>query len=835
MNVIVSHTNLDFDALASLVAAKRLFPDALCVLPHAIKRQVRAYLALYKDSFPFTPFNEVPWQKVSDVVLVDASSDERCGLSTTELPADVQRTIIDHHLNGDSPITASSQIEAVGACTTLLIERMRTAELAISEVEATLFAIGLYTDTALFTFEQTTSRDLEAAAYLHSLSLDSSTLRSFATASDPVAERPLFHSLLADLEMSQIGDLRIAFASGKQDDFEDGVSTMVETFLDTHRADACVVCVQMAKDVYIIGRASSERIDLRLLMKPLGGGGHAGAGAATAKNTALAEVVHNVKNNLSQIVLPPLEVQYFMNWPVMSLIETTSIEEAYKESVKHGHSGFPVMNEEGALSGVVSRRDMDKALHLGYGHAPIKGYMTHDVITIAPDASLEEATQTMIDRSIGRLPVLNKQGELLGIVTRTNVIERSQRSDKPAKNLTERLKEDYSDQTIRLLKEIGEEADRQNASAFLVGGVVRDLFLQRENDDIDIVVEGDAIHFAKQLARSKGGAVSVYEHFGTATWRSPHGTIDFVTARSEHYEHPGALPSVVPSSIQKDLERRDFTINAMAMYINASRLGEMIDIFCGQQDLKNQQIRVLHPLSFIEDPTRIFRAVRFALRLDYTLEEQTAELAKSIGAPLKRISPKRLMRELDLLAKEDMLYEGFIELERLDIWKSFFPSPPSPQAFCHMEHLHQHQLIDPFLFLLALAEKEQNLETLERYAETKESRQLLSEYTDTGWHNVTPDTSATECHQLLSNVSATSIRFVALKLEAGRSDRLLSYLEQRTARLSRRLITGASLKVRGLKPGPTFAEVLFAAECAQLEGVLKSEEDVSRWLDEQLS
>lgn len=183
---------------------------------------------------------------------------------------------------------------------------------------------------------------------------------------------------------------------------------------------------------------------------------------------------------------------------------------------------------------------------------------------------------------------------------------------------------------LEIVQEVGEQADRRKAAAYLVGGIVRDLLLKRKNLDLDIVIEDHAAALARDLARSLKAKITVYEQFGTATLELPHGLrLDLAMARCEHYPHPGALPVVKPGTIRDDLFRRDFTINAMAMVINRACFGQLVDMFGGHRDLKEGKIRVLHDRSFEDDPTRILRALRLEQRFGFAIERRTLRLLKT--------------------------------------------------------------------------------------------------------------------------------------------------------------------------------------------------------------
>ncbi len=192
-------------------------------------------------------------------------------------------------------------------------------------------------------------------------------------------------------------------------------------------------------------------------------------------------------------------------------------------------------------------------------------------------------------------------------------------------------------------------ADRHRSSVYAVGGFVRDLLLATPSFDVDLVVEGNGIRFAKAFAQPYKARVKIHERFGTATVTFADGhTLDIATARTESYDHPAALPTVKQSSIKKDVYRRDFTINTLAIRLNASRFGELVDLHGGQRDLHDKTIRVLHHLSFIEDPTRVFRAIRFEQRLGFQLGQDTAVLMKEAVKMdiVHHLSPSRLSDEL---------------------------------------------------------------------------------------------------------------------------------------------------------------------------------------------
>jgi tRNA nucleotidyltransferase (CCA-adding enzyme) len=322
-----------------------------------------------------------------------------------------------------------------------------------------------------------------------------------------------------------------------------------------------------------------------------------------------------------------------------------------------------VVDETGQLVGIISRRDLELALHHGFGHAPVKGYMSRNLKTITPDTALPEIEELMVTYDVGRLPVL-QDNEILGVVTRTDVLrqlhqERAiDQQDSDQQSLTSacllpNFKNRLTPALWNLLSHAASEAEKRGWQLYIVGGAVRDILLSspqyssaEDSDstlflqDIDLVVDGfhraadvgAGVELAKALENDYPPVrLEVHGEFQTAAllWHNHPELdslwVDIATARTEFYPYPAANPEVEASSIRQDLYRRDFTINALAIRLTQPRSGELLDFFGGLIDLRSRLVRVLHANSFIEDPTRIYRAVKFAVRLGFQIEGQTED------------------------------------------------------------------------------------------------------------------------------------------------------------------------------------------------------------------
>lgn len=219
-------------------------------------------------------------------------------------------------------------------------------------------------------------------------------------------------------------------------------------------------------------------------------------------------------------------------------------------------------------------------------------------------------------------------------------------------NLAWQIEQYLPEQVLELVRTISKQADKLGGRVYLVGGVVRDLLLDYPNFDLDLVVEGDAMKLAQQIAGISQAKLVTHPHFGTAKLSYGNFTLDVATARGETYAKPGALPTVAPGTLNNDLSRRDFSINAMAISLAPNNYGELIDPYQGKSDLEHHLIRILHPKSFSDDATRILRAVRYEQRLGFKLETQTARLLKRDIPMIDTISADRIRHELELIFRE---------------------------------------------------------------------------------------------------------------------------------------------------------------------------------------
>ncbi len=349
-----------------------------------------------------------------------------------------------------------------------------------------------------------------------------------------------------------------------------------------------------------------------------------------------------------------------------------------------------VVPELTVIGGVVTRQIIEKAIYHDLGELPVEEYMNSDISTTESSASVDAIRDSLIQHGQRLLPVVDG-GEIRGVITRTDLlrlyneevyestsgaVDDVGRSVGRRRHVTGLMRERLEEWVFEILQDAGRVAEELGYKAYVVGGFVRDLILRYENLDIDIVIEGDGILFAKKFAAEKGCRVRSHKRFGTAVIIFPDGfKIDVATARLEYYERPGALPTVELSSLKLDLYRRDFTINTLAIELDINRFGLLIDYFGAQRDIKERVVKVLHNLSFIEDPTRVFRAVRFSERYGFKIGEHAVKLIKNAVKIdiFRNLAGVRVLDELRRILEEERVVDALRILKELDLLRFIHP------------------------------------------------------------------------------------------------------------------------------------------------------------------
>jgi tRNA nucleotidyltransferase (CCA-adding enzyme) len=459
----------------------------------------------------------------------------------------------------------------------------------------------------------------------------------------------------------------------------------------------------------------------------------------------------------------------------------------------------------------------------------------------------------MTESGWGQIPVVSSRSKkIVGIVTRTDLIKilAPHRPTPGRQNLAPRLEATLPEVRVELLKRIADVALEQKYALYIVGGFVRDLLLDHPSLDFDLVVEGDAISLAETIQEQYGGRVTSHNRFGTAKWfidkhqltilgstkklrESLPETLDFISARTEFYTHPTALPTVERGSIKLDLHRRDFTINTLALRLDGHHYGELYDYWGGLADLKGKFVKVLHSLSFVDDPTRIMRAVRYEKRYGFQLDERTEELLLEAKELLKRVSGDRIRHELDRIFAEENAAQMMNRLHELTILQAIHPEikwdkkihslvnsligkehPPEWNLDQDDSEYPINRALTYVLWLMRCAQCEEISTRLKLISTVRKVVQEASNLRGRlkELHKLSPSQITAD----LDRVSNLAIYAVYLESGTPKYKGILSrYLSSWQHVESN--ITGRDLKQAGLEPGPRYSEILVKIRNAWLD------------------
>jgi tRNA nucleotidyltransferase (CCA-adding enzyme) len=636
MEIIVTHVSSDFDSFAGMVAASKIHPDAKIVLPTSINQNVRKFLTLYEDSLPaFQESADLDLNSIKKIIMIDTKIPGRLGPVKELIEAKkVEIIIYDHHRKSSGDICYGSDYsEEIGATTSILVDIIKKKKIAITPLEATLFALGIYEDTGSFTYPATSQKDFIVLSYLLKNGADLFVISKFLNLSLSDEQHKLLEKLISNCRKLKINEKEVIISYAQTEKFIEGLSVLTRKLAQVEDIAVVVCWVKMKEKTYIVARSDDIDVDVSKILAAVGGGGHPQASSGIIKDLSFSEIENKIIYSMQKYIKQAVTAKDIMSYPVRVINEEESIYRVNEILKKYGHSGIPIVDAAGNLVGIITRKDIDKAIKHGLSHAPVKGFRSHGIITAGINTTIDEIQGLMIENGIGRIPIINK-GKIVGIVTRKDILRHLHGLaflKYPFRQQNyERLFNLFPKDIQSIFEAISNTARELKCKTYLVGGMVRDLLLGKQNFDIDIVVEGDGIIFAMKLSEELDARIDSYEKFKTAVIILENGQhIDVASARTEYYEKPAALPDVEMGSIKQDMARRDFTINTLVLSLNKNDFGSILDFFGGRKDIAAKRIKVLHKLSFIEDPTRIFRAVRFEQRLGFKMDSQTEKLAIS--------------------------------------------------------------------------------------------------------------------------------------------------------------------------------------------------------------
>ena len=688
MDVITTHMNADFDCLGAMVAAKRLYPDALMVFSGSQEKSMRDFfLKSTAYAFNFTRLKDLDLTKIDRLILVDCQHASRIGPFATILDRPgLEIHIYDHHPDVEGRIVPSGgEIRASGSSTTILATMLRERGEVLSQIEATLMMLGIYEDTGRLTFPGTTVEDYHAAAWLLEQGAQLNTVADFVSQELTAEQVALLNDLLHSLKQISCNGIEINIAHASREYYVSDVAALAHMMRDMESLDVLFLVVGMGSRVYLVARSRSPEVNVGDILREFGGGGHATAASATIKDRTVIQALDRLEEILLGRIRPLHTVAAIMSSPVKSMPARTTLAQARELLTRYNVNAMPVL-QAGEVIGVISRQIVEKALYHDLGKLPVSEYMHTEFFRATPETPIMDLRDHLTGHNRRFVPVFSGS-DLVGVVTRTDLFRYMHAgdritdlaSDTPPQNreIETRMKRALSPRIFRLLQDLGTMGDELGYRVYAVGGFVRDLLLGEENLDIDVTVEGDGIRFATEFASRHGCRVKSHEKFGTAViLLADDLKVDVASTRMEYYDSPGVLPTVERSSLKMDLYRRDFTINTLAISLGSRKFGRLVDFFGAQRDLKEKSIRVLHNLSFVEDPTRVFRAIRFEQRLGFHIAAHTENLIRNAVRMdfLDRLGGRRLLAELVNILREKEPRHAVERMASLGLLRYLHPS-----------------------------------------------------------------------------------------------------------------------------------------------------------------
>jgi len=876
MQLISTHLNADFDSLASMVAVKKLYPEAIMAFPGSQERNVRDYLGQnFFQSKDLIKLKDVDLNTVETLIVVDTRSKNRLGpigkcLSNQKLSLH----LYDHHLINKGDLRGDVEvIEDCGSTTTLIMEILRDKNIPISKAEATLFALGIYEDTGSLTHLTTTPQDLLAAAWLVEKGAQLDLVAQFITHELTANQITILHGLMKTAQQYTIQNIPVVVITQSFDDYIDEFALIVRRFMAMENLNVLFALISMAGRIYLIARSRIADVNVGVIARDLGGGGHTSAASATIKDITLIEAQEKLIHTLHRHIHPQPIAREMMSKPAITLKPENSISEAKEVLTRYNITAAPVCKNipqdpenEPQILGIITRQVLEKATHHNLSNRPVSDYMTSDVQSLPLGATLADIQELIIENRQRIIPIVEGR-DLVGVITRTDLLNRLvndpahlpknllHESDHPSLERTRNLSAliaDYLDrEMILLLRTIGEVASKNDSNAYAVGGFVRDLLLKKKNFDLDVVIEGDGIAFAKSLATHLGGRYRTHERFKTAVVLLKDGfKVDIATARLEYYEYPAAMPTVELSSIKLDLSRRDFTINAMAVQLNPKQFGTLIDFFNCQADLKKKVIKVLHNLSFVEDPSRIFRAIRFEKRMDFLISPHTRRLiANAVQMQLfGKADDNRFLSELKYILSEENPIPALQRMAEFDLlqflWPDLKPHYKVDRRYGHV--LNQVQLAISWhkllylnetcrswvVYLLAIMSRsgpETLLAFCQRFDETQKNTDFLLDQKrkcDAVIHVVRRNGGMinSDIATCFADIEIEGLLYLMSISRKNHVKKAISTYVTKLRYINPEL-TGKDLVAIGYRPGPQFREILERIKNNKLNGTLHSVEE----------
>jgi tRNA nucleotidyltransferase (CCA-adding enzyme) len=871
MDVITTHVNADFDAMASMIAAKKLYPDAIMVFPGSQEKNLRKFLATNPlQSYTFHRIKEIELDDITRMILVDIRISGRLG-SLDEVAArkDVELVIYDHHPRTDRDYSGKVEVDGnVGATTTLLVEELRRKRIKVSSEEATVMALGIYEDTGSLTFSSTSHRDLEAVAFLLKKGAKLEQIPTFIGRDLDAKQVQLLNDLLNSLQVIDIHGIHVAITVATTEEYQGELALLVHKMMEMEDLDVLFTLARMEGRVILVGRSRVQEVDVAKIAEEFGGGGHPTAASASIRELTLFQVRDELLGLLDRAVREKKIASTIMSAPVLDISLDEPISRAAEIMARFNLNSLPVTDDQQNIEGIITRGVVERAILHELSDSPISDYMLTEYASVEVNAPIELVQENIIEKRQRMLPVVDGR-KVKGVITRTDLLEAMHEDFKRSKayeefkgvetaraervrNIQELMKEVLDRKTMKILLTAGEVAYSMGFRTYLVGGLVRDIMLRIRNLDVDLVVEGDGVEYGRKLARRLKARIRTHKKFQTAVLIMKDGfKLDVATARTEYYDAPGAYPMVERGSIKLDLYRRDFSINALAIRLDPGSFGQIVDFFGGQRDLKERTIRILHNLSFVDDPTRMIRAIRFEQKFGFRIGKHTEYLLKGAVRReyIQRAQGMRVLGEIMAVLREGHPENAFQRMDDLGILKAIHPSlafdEKTREVFRQVEKIHtwfQYLYLDEHPDIAGIY-----LNAAMFLRSKKDRRGILKVFHvqphweknfEEGWAQISSTLRALAqpgeqkpswINNILSDLRTEDLILIMALTKREPTARAISLYLSRL-RFIKSEVDGKILKAMGYESGPLFGKIMKAVQDARVDGEVNTLQEEKEWI-----
>lgn len=676
LEIVAFAHNADLDLLGAARCLLLANPEALLLHPVRLNQNAWEF-ARRQDWFKTIKFRDLDFNRVKKVHLLGISLPKHHPELVDQLARHTPQTILFSNRPGRLPFKYEQPRIYSHSITTHLFNSNLKQNFKLDKEDSALFAMAITEKTWAGLSSRTSRLDLDLLAKLRNEKISATRIANNVVLGMREGQTALYQRMLKNIEDIHPGNWPVSLISVNSTGQVQDLDPVVDAIWSDMAPPVMVICITSGNFSRVWARSSIPQLDLAEVFKDF------------RPRICRNWVCFNFTGNSPQLNSLSIREYLHRNLPadltadkIMSVAPqcidwSATIAEALNLMLKFNIMSLIVLKEQ-EFAGLITRRDLDRAVQMELLDSPVGPYVPTNIPAVGPATPVRVLKTIMVRYNLTRLPVI-AAGKVVGIITGRELLRAlpdplplppdflplAEQVLMPApEQLEETIKRVFSIKVLHLLSRIGKEAEKCQLNAFAVGGFVRDLLLERCNLDIDIVVIGDALPFARQLSQELSCDFKVFDRFHTARIYFEDMKIDFSSARIEHYSDPGALPQIEFSGLSNDLFRRDFSINALALSLNPDSLFMLKDFFGGYSDLKQKKIRILHSFSFIEDPTRLFRALRFAHRFNFALEKDTRrafDLAIHRGS-ISRLSKKRIGSEISRCLNEDKPHKIVEEL-----------------------------------------------------------------------------------------------------------------------------------------------------------------------------